>query len=48
MQTKGNFTTIVECNAGAKESLNLNQYKDLGFFEKLLTKWLVNTVLTPG
>ena len=48
MQTKSNFTTIVAYNVVTKERLDLNHYLDLDFFEKLLTKWLVNTVLAPG
>ena len=35
-------------DAGAKERLDLNTFLGSIFFEKLLTKWLVNTVLTPG
>ena len=38
VQTKSNFTTIIEYNAGAKER----------FSGKLLTEMLANTVLTPG
>ena len=35
MQTKRNFTTNVEYNAGGKERLDLNHYKDLAFLKPL-------------
>ena len=47
MQTKSNFTTNVEYNAGGKERLDLNHYKDLAFL-KTFNQWqLVTWLLVP-